>query len=140
MKHNSALNRKEKEKILCSNWSNSQDMLLKNKFLKKYLWYIALYVRENFSLCLSLTFAKRNTRRENQNQWKQERTGWERQELKGTSQTILCFIQSGAKYVYSCEFTRYKFILILLFINYCVIFHTNNFKPIYPTLQIWFGK
>lgn len=67
MKYNSALNRKEKEKILCSNWSNSQDMLLKNKFLKKYLWYIALYVRENFGLCLSLTFAKRNTRRENQN-------------------------------------------------------------------------
>ena len=36
--------------------------------------------------------------------------------------------QAGAKEVYSCEYVK-QFILVLLFINYCISFHVNNCKP-----------
>ena len=29
---------------------------------------------------------------------------------------------------HSCEYVK-EFILVLLFINYCIIFHMNNYKP-----------
>ena len=37
-------------------------------------------------------------------------------------------IKGGAK-VYSCEYRKHKFILVLLFINCCIIFHKNTCKP-----------
>ena len=36
--------------------------------------------------------------------------------------------RSGQKYVYSCEYVK-QFVLVFLFVNYCITSHTNNYKP-----------
>ena len=45
--------------------------------------------------------------------------------------------KGGQKWVYSCEYAKQS-LFLLLFINYCIIFHMNNCKPtfVHPCIKL----
>lgn len=56
---------------------------------------------------------------------------WLRKQCRwGCSEFCAAYVPGGQKWVCRCEDTQ--FILVLLLINCCIIFHTNNCKPTLP--------